>query len=820
MLVNKTEYSFGSSAFGQIKDADFSVTLRTVLEKTCSPYSLIQVPYSTAAKLEPSDAETVDCTQVGLLNQIADELVVQVCQRCDNESPEHVHEMLSKIPFKDSELSLLLEKSFIYAVLMKHDRAAKMMLGSLLTRIPHSVFERDMILEEGRKNFLDYFKVLVQQEVVEDREHFRVALEIVVNISPHTQWFAFSIFHEKFSNESAEIFVECLDDLIAQDNFRAISLVPDVMGIYHMLPVVAGQGIEKVSVLDRLRISYFYYFKGQNFTEHDLSLVAEALATIPPSLDCHIVRHLYESYFKAVEALLFSLPFPQSLLTYIKFISYFHKACCLQSHVLKGLSQKLAATIFQDDFFEELKECINSKDVRTFTGLTENGVAYLRHILGWKLDSLRESGSVDDSFALLNKTYKRLDQLMRAPLSEFEDPQPDTEELFKVAFFIETAVKEMAPFSKRYFSKKETHLNRAIRIDLTRACVGISAKPLISTLNEKGWFKKVINILKIWLNNFSLTPVVKARAISRKRSTEEDIENLRNEIARMKLYEDDRHVMHLEDSYEHLVTNGDGVAVSLPRISMELPKFEHNGWQMVTNKVELTLPEKVQLFRDLIEGVSAFHKKGCIHGDIRPYNFVFTNKAIGNSSISGSVCDLGSVTQAIAFKMLPEGHMACQYSFGYYGSVVYTSPELFGVINFAGDHYQNEVFAIGITLHEMLYGCAPKWTTIILEAYQDFDTQTFTYKEKFKDLAALCPVQDKVKLLVKQEIDESEEFKELCKKKREKKITQEEDMKLLIYSMLRFDPKDRITLARARLEIRKIFISYPPIKALKQKNEE
>ena len=349
--------------------------------------------------------------------------------------------------------------------------------------------------------------------------------------------------------------------------------------------------------------------------------------------------------------------------------------------------------------------------------------------------------------------------------------------------------------------------------DLDNNTVGISAKPAVSTV-RRGRVKKVIDLLKVPLD-VSLSPFIKVRAISRKSSTDEDIENLRGEIARMQLYANDLHVMHVEASYEHFSQSrsldAQGRPIEQRRISMELPKFEHHGAEIVHNPGLLIFTQKLQLFKDFIEGIFPYHKRGCIHGDIKPHNFVFTKKATGRVSIVGNICDFGSVVEAKVGE--PLLRFACQYTAGYYGGVIYTSPELFGVRNFAGDHYQTEVFAIGISLHEMLYRHAPKWTTIISDAFKDMDTETGIYKEKYKDPAKLYAAQEQLKTLVKKEIDESSDFNDLVEKRRIKqKLTQEEEMKLLIYSMLRFDPKERITLDSARLEIRKILISHPPLK--------
>src|SRR5205085_1055307 len=57
------------------------------------------------------------------------------------------------------------------------------------------------------------------------------------------------------------------------------------------------------------------------------------------------------------------------------------------------------------------------------------------------------------------------------------------------------------------------------------------------------------------------------------------------------------------------------------------------------------------------------------------------------------------------------------YYCGYYGSILNTAPELFGVADFKGNIMKTEVWAMGIILYEIHFGTTPAWTKTIQEVY-------------------------------------------------------------------------------------------------------
>ena len=106
----------------------------------------------------------------------------------------------------------------------------------------------------------------------------------------------------------------------------------------------------------------------------------------------------------------------------------------------------------------------------------------------------------------------------------------------------------------------------------------------------------------------------------------------------------------------------------------------------------------------------------------------------------------------------------------------------------------------------MYFGKLPIWTDHIVDVHNDF-VPTWQYK---KGPAELLNAQSKLRQLVKEHIDDNVVFKELMDKKRLKlNMTQPEEICWLIFSMLLLDPKARITIEKARIEIRKILISHP-----------
>ena len=109
--------------------------------------------------------------------------------------------------------------------------------------------------------------------------------------------------------------------------------------------------------------------------------------------------------------------------------------------------------------------------------------------------------------------------------------------------------------------------------------------------------------------------------------------------------------------------------------------------------------QMIHIALQIIQGVHSLHQQGYVHGDLKL------------SNILKNADEVGLIDFGLAFKVGVDAPSHA-YREGYYGSVVYTSPEVLGVKNFAGDYFKTEIWALGCLLatlrkHPQLHWISP-----------------------------------------------------------------------------------------------------------------
>jgi len=130
-----------------------------------------------------------------------------------------------------------------------------------------------------------------------------------------------------------------------------------------------------------------------------------------------------------------------------------------------------------------------------------------------------------------------------------------------------------------------------------------------------------------------------------------------------------------------------------------------------------TLREQVMIGREVGLALDALHERGRIHGDFKEGNCMIVPDRQEKGRIGAIVIDFG-FTEKVQ-KGLPVSVIVgvSSYNNGFYGTITMTAPELFGVQNFAGDHFKVEAFAMGFFLYFLKYGHDPVWGNIIRNYY-------------------------------------------------------------------------------------------------------
>ena len=108
----------------------------------------------------------------------------------------------------------------------------------------------------------------------------------------------------------------------------------------------------------------------------------------------------------------------------------------------------------------------------------------------------------------------------------------------------------------------------------------------------------------------------------------------------------------------------------------------------IKNKGKLTNEETIAISLQVAKGISAAHKKGIIHRDIKPQNIVINDKGIVKITDFGIARAITSTTKNISV----------------IGTVHYISPEQ--VRNTKVD-YRSDIYSFGCTMYEMITGVVP-----------------------------------------------------------------------------------------------------------------
>ena len=818
--------SFLGFIFVQDSAVKLADLLNTIKKREKHPLHLMSLAFDEVAKI--STQQNVS----HYLLDIAKELIQQLLTIKD--SPVDVHMALRAIPFKKTPLLLELEKAFHHLAFTSSEAKAKLISASLLARLQKEDIESDASLARARDDFLTYVNEIVQSEL-SDHEEFKVTLVIAMSLQSHfgSSWLLNFIFQDIFSKEVANEVLHTLEELSKTVGLLSKPVQEEItvtLKNFHRLPCTDRCLSDPKTVIDRLRIASFCHLK-ETCNEDSLVMVAAAFEKLKFGFRQGEEEPYYQAFLQCVHALVkkaasFSPILPLALFAKV-------------SQNMRDLfTREFTEACFPENFIPRLNGYLHPKDIvkedqvnqafKKLEELTERGFDLLQRLYELKKDKLR------DSLGFLNKVFSRFSQAQQTDFLEFESSSPSRYELFKIAYCIEIVFAKEKIFNSGsdailVIESYLTPFRRQLVFNYSEKSVGVCAKTAQSTLLGEGSSKRVTNIMKLPFD-ISLKPEIRARGLSRVRaSSTVAIDAIGTEFEAMTLFAHDTHIVHALSVYEYSasVKTATGEIEDVSRAAIELDKYQHNGLEVMSGKIQLPPNQLAQLIKDFIEGIHPIHRKRCIHGDIKPNNFVFNvfhkiGLGKGNVSIKGAVCDLGCMSSAVVGQPLPTEkngeHLVVQpdytlYPIGFTGTAVFTSPEHFGVPNFNGDHFQSEVFSLGVALFAMKYKGVPLWVDIISAVRKDINLKT---KQYTNSPAELVKAQAKLKQCVKENIDDSVIFNRLRDKKRAKKfLTQNEEIDLLIHSMLLLDPKERITLDRARLDIRKILISFPPRRKVK-----
>jgi serine/threonine protein kinase len=118
-----------------------------------------------------------------------------------------------------------------------------------------------------------------------------------------------------------------------------------------------------------------------------------------------------------------------------------------------------------------------------------------------------------------------------------------------------------------------------------------------------------------------------------------------------------------------------------------------------------TLWEFIQLALDLVSGYFALKNRGIMHNDLKPQNIFIKDKVF-------KIGDFG-----LALKLSStHGAVPC-------GTILYAAPEKLNRHAHRTDvDHKADIYALGLILYEVLYGCHPYWEK---QEFENFRRQTY-----------------------------------------------------------------------------------------------
>ncbi len=342
-------------------------------------------------------------------------------------------------------------------------------------------------------------------------------------------------------------------------------------------------------------------------------------------------------------------------------------------------------------------------------------------------------------------------------------------EMLKIAYFTEMELPRLADATTRYFKKSQYGLARSIAVGDSGELLLLS-KRKVSILDTSGTFKRVTSAVCLPLLQNAKTASLSAQSVSKDEATLEDVEEGRREMQIHYELKDSPGIWPIHAWFEYTKTTKSGEKIK------KISAITAFGAGDLTELRKVAYPELKTMALGLIQGLHSMHQKGYVHADLKLSN------ALRRADGTTGLIDFGFTFKA--------GHEKPTFIYedGYYGSIFCTPPEVFGNLKFSGDFFKTDVWALGVMLYELRFGVWPSWANIPMEYFDDgsFHPITPAAREEFA-----------------RKIGDDIEVR-FAKLNKMAVRTPEESLDLLIFKMLRLNPKDRIDMATALAEIGKM----------------
>jgi len=224
-------------------------------------------------------------------------------------------------------------------------------------------------------------------------------------------------------------------------------------------------------------------------------------------------------------------------------------------------------------------------------------------------------------------------------------------------------------------------------------------------------------------------------------------------------------------------------------ISAIYPEFQGSLRSIIDGSETVTFQQRLSLAEELLRKLLSLHQMGIALGNVYSKNALFQFK--GDDQVEAVWIGLRSAYLVNE----PNPEVVWPFEWGIYSTISSTEPQFFGCENVqltSRDHYRLDAWAFGVMLHELFIGPVA-WGDEMCDCFKIIKIDKKAQpNESVQTKHYLTSGRERIANQIEATIEKP--FKELSAKP---DPTKEEQLKLLIWKLLRYKREERITLEMA-----------------------